>query len=635
VFIYLVQAGTSCQWVNDSQRLLLEHFDEIHNSPSQIYHSALPFSPPSSWLHKCYAAELSGEVKAVRGLPAEWGACSRTAELKSRPLALACWKDTIAVGLESNDIIILNKITGSQVAVLSGVRSPAFLSDWTPPPPGSGDKGLFGHTNEVASLAFSPDGTSLFSGSVDKTLKLWDIQTGGVVKTFHGHTGWVKSISTSSDYTTVASGSSDETIRLWDIQTGECCCVIKQQGVGPSVVFSPTDPQHLISTSGIAVQKWAIDGHPIGPAYGGSYTGFSSNGTHFVSCWEGVATVQNSNSGAIVAKFPTHNTNYWVNSTSCFSPNGTLIAVSAQATIYIWDIGGSVPLLIETFIGHGGIIASLLFSSPSTLISTSSDKSVKFWQIGGLPTDPVAGDSKSTPSTLVPIQSISLQVEDGIAISSDLNGVVKVWDISTGLCKACFQTPAKGSHSGEARMIDGRLVFVWVDKAIHIWDIDEGKLLQIVEGVNRIVWSCLRISGDGSKVFYMTMNSIRVWSMWTGEAMGEVASRRDLAYLGALNDSKILVHFRYDAPEVWDFSISGSHSVDVSNTSSKRFRLCGIHWSTSGPSGVKDIVTGKVVFWFSGRYAWPDEAKWDGQYMVAGYKSGEVLILDFNHLHLE
>ena len=634
--MYLVQAGTSCQWVNDSQRLLLEHFDEIHSSPSQIYHSALPFSPPSSWLHKCYAAELSGEVKAVRGLPAEWGACSRTAELESRPLALAYWKDTVAVGSESNDIIILNTITGSQVAVLSGHAgregSPALSSSLFS---GSGDKILSGHTNWVTSLAFSPDGTSLFSGSGDKTLKLWDIQTGGVIKTFHGHTGLVMSISISSDCTTVASGSSDETIRLWNIQTGECHCVIGQQGVRCSAVFSPTDPQHLISTSGSAVQRWAIDGHLIGLAYEGSHTGFSSNGTHFISCWEGVATVQNSSSGTIVAKFPIPTTNSWFGHCSCISPDSTLVAVGAWTTVYIWDIGGSDPLLIETFIGHTGVVTSLTFSSPSTLISACSNKSVKFWQISGLPTDPVAGDLKSTPSTLVPIQSISLQVENGIAISSDLNGVVKVWDISTGLCKAFFQTPVQGSHSGDARMIDGRLVFVWLDKAIHIWDIDEGKLLQTVEGANRIVYSCLRISGDGSKVFYMTKNSIQVWSMWTGEAMGEVESRRDLAYLGALNDSRILVHFRYDAPEVWDFGISGSHSVDVSNTSSKRFRLCGIHWSTSGPSGVKDTVTGKVVFRFSGRYARPEEVKWDGQYMVAGYMSGEVLILDFNHLHLE
>ena len=94
VFIFLVQAGISCQWVEDSQRLLLEHFDMIQNFPSQIYHS-LPFSPPSSWLHKYYDAELSGVVKVVKGLTAGWGICSRTVKLANIPITLACWKDTL------------------------------------------------------------------------------------------------------------------------------------------------------------------------------------------------------------------------------------------------------------------------------------------------------------------------------------------------------------------------------------------------------------------------------------------------------------------------------------------------------------------------------------------------------------
>jgi WD40 repeat protein len=55
-------------------------------------------------------------------------------------------------------------------------------------------------------LAFSSDGTSLVSGSDDCTVKLWDVQTGGTVKTFFGHTELVLSVSISADYTIIASG---------------------------------------------------------------------------------------------------------------------------------------------------------------------------------------------------------------------------------------------------------------------------------------------------------------------------------------------------------------------------------------------------------------------------------------------
>ena len=143
-----IQAGISCKWTSDSRRVISEHFDAIKNSPSHIYYNALPFSPSSSWLHLYYTAESLQTVKVVKGLPAEWGMCFRTVLLDNCPLALACWKDTIAIGSQSPNIIIFDAITGSQVAILSG------------------------HTDQVNSLAFSPDGMIFVSGGDDTTVKI-------------------------------------------------------------------------------------------------------------------------------------------------------------------------------------------------------------------------------------------------------------------------------------------------------------------------------------------------------------------------------------------------------------------------------------------------------------------------------
>jgi len=196
----------------------------------------------------------------VKGFPTGWGVCFRIVKLAKPAWALTCWKDTIAVGLESGDIIILDGITGGQIAIFSG------------------------HYRWVRSLAFSLDGAFLVSGSYDKTVKLWDVQTGGVVKTFHGHTNWVISVSISADCTMIASGSWDKTIQLWDIQTGGRCYVMEQQDWVYHVRFSPTDHQHLISVSGDKVWHWDINGHQTLPAHNGSHIDFSSDGTQFVSC---------------------------------------------------------------------------------------------------------------------------------------------------------------------------------------------------------------------------------------------------------------------------------------------------------------------------------------------------------------
>ena len=496
----------------------MEHFDAIQNSPSYIYHHALPFSPSSSWLHDYYPVELLQVVKVVKGLKTEWGTCSRTVSLEHHGLALSYWNNTIAVGSESDDIIILDGVTGSQAAVLSG------------------------HTSWVKSLAFSSDGTSLVSGSYDETVKLWDMQTGGVVKTFSGHTGWVCSVSISADHTMIASGSGDNTIRLWDIQTGECQGFIKQQDWVNYVSFSPANPQHLFSASGGKVWQWNINGQQIPPIYDGSNVAFSPDGTQFVLCNEAVVTVQNSESREIVAEFHVANSDI---RSCCFSPDGRLVAAAAGITAYVWDISSSDPHLVETFIGHTDFINSLAFSSPSSLISASGDKSVKFWQISGSLTDPVATDLQSTPLTSASIESVSLHAQDGIAISSDSDGVVKTWDILTGLCRSSFQTPAKFYSNRDAQMINGKVIFVWCRGGkIHIWDTEKGELLQTVDGS----WiRGIRIPGDGSKVFCLATE----------------------------------------------------------------------------------------VFQLSGRYAKFCTVQWDGRYLIAGYGSGEVLILDFYHLFLQ
>jgi WD40 repeat protein len=74
-----------------------------------------------------------------------------------------------------------------------------------------------GHTDGATSVAFSPDGKLLASGSGDCTIELWDVATGSLVRTLEGHTRYVTSVAFSPDGKLLASGSRDGTIKLWDI----------------------------------------------------------------------------------------------------------------------------------------------------------------------------------------------------------------------------------------------------------------------------------------------------------------------------------------------------------------------------------------------------------------------------------
>ena len=312
-------------------------------------------------------------------------------------------------------------------------------------------------------------------------LNLWDVQTGGVVKTFHGHTGGVWSDSISADCTMIASGSRDDTIRLWDVQTGECCCVIKGHSDDVySVCFSPTNSQILISASADGtVQQWDVHGHQIGSTCKGNSIAFSLDGSHFVS-WESIgraATVWNSGSGGVVAELQSSGDEFCC---YCFSPDGKFVAGCVGQTICIWDITSSDPCLVKTFAGHTQDDIFLAFST--ILVSSSMDKSIGFWQTGASPTNQVAVDSESTPFYSASIKFVSLQATHGIAISSDPDGVVKTWDISTGLCKESFQIPTEISTLRDAQLIDGRLIFVWLKgRRMHIQDTEKGEHLQTLD----------------------------------------------------------------------------------------------------------------------------------------------------------
>ena len=79
---------------------------------------------------------------------------------------------------------------------------------------------LEGHSEAVLSVAFSPDGKALASGSGDTTVRIWDLQTETPLHTCEGHKHWVLFVSFSPDCTKIASGGMDHNILLWDAETG-------------------------------------------------------------------------------------------------------------------------------------------------------------------------------------------------------------------------------------------------------------------------------------------------------------------------------------------------------------------------------------------------------------------------------
>jgi len=160
----------------------------------------------------------------------------------------------------------------------------------TPAPAQAPPDELKGHTSLVYSVAFSPDGKVLATGSFDNTAKLWDFASRKELRTLKGHTAPVYCVAWSPDGKLLATASQDKTIRLWDPADGKTLRELKGHGdIVDAVAFSPDGKLLASSSADKSVRLWnPADGKEIknlGAHKESAYSvAFSPNGQFLASC---------------------------------------------------------------------------------------------------------------------------------------------------------------------------------------------------------------------------------------------------------------------------------------------------------------------------------------------------------------
>jgi len=105
------------------------------------------------------------------------------------------------------------------------------------------------HTSYVLAVALTADGKRAVSGSTDKTLRVWDLESGQCLRVLEGHSGSVRSVSVTLDGRWAVSGSRDNTLRVWDLESGACLHTLEGHTYGVYAVALTTDGKRAVSVS--------------------------------------------------------------------------------------------------------------------------------------------------------------------------------------------------------------------------------------------------------------------------------------------------------------------------------------------------------------------------------------------------
>lgn len=242
---------------------------------------------------------------------------------------------------------------------------------------------LTGHTQDIYSADFMPNGREVISGSGDRTVRIWDVEGSGTLKTTftignieQGRDGGITSVAVSPNGKYVVAGSLDRTIRLWDVESGQALETLEgHRDSVYSVAFAP-DGRHLISGSlDKTIKVWQFDS---------------------------AETISRG-----ICKYTILGHKDFVLSVAGAPPDGRwIVSGSKDRSVQFWDSqSGTTQLMLQ---GHKNSVISVAISPTGACFATGSgDCRARIWSYANFattativaPTAPASSSTASTTST--------------------------------------------------------------------------------------------------------------------------------------------------------------------------------------------------------------------------------------------
>ncbi|KAK3823293.1 MAG: WD40-repeat-containing domain protein [Benniella sp.] len=398
--------------------------------------------------------------------------------------------NSIAVGLENGSINLYTTSTWERFRTLNGdglattyiVYSPnsdqiASSSNdrtvrlWNP------ETGALQHTLShpdcVRCVAYSPQGDQVASACGDNIIRLWDVVS-GTCRQLSGHTDKVTCIAYSPNGHQIASGSRDHTVRLWNIEKGDCSRILSDHiDTVWGIAYSPQGNQAASASEDTTVRLWNVK-------------------TGKCSC-----IIKGHLSTVICV---------------AYSPKGDQIASGGvDATVRIWDVESGHGR--HTLTGHSGAVRRVVYSPNGNQIASGSlDKTVRLWDVSAASSNSVSNGHS------LEVSSVKCSPNGDLIASCSADRTVRLWDVDTGAYREVLRGH-KDSVFGIAFSPGGNQIASGSsDKTVRLWDTEAGTCL-VLKGHSQWV-ECVAYSPEGNTVASASADgTVKLWDVRTGEQL--------------------------------------------------------------------------------------------------------------------
>ncbi len=370
---------------------------------------------------------------------------------------------------------------------------------------------LQAHEDAVTDLAFSPDGAQLVSAGDDGTVKLWNVSEGALRATLCELPNEVWSAAFSPTGRWLAAGAMDGTLHVWELP--DCREVLAHNaGAGiTAVAFSPggrlayargkvEDTAHLTV---LQPQTWEpVFSVPLHRKHINELA-YSPDGKLIATAsWDGTAKLVHAVNGRPFAQLPHGGAVFG----AAFSPDGAYLASAAEDhLVRVWQV--REPKLFKTFAGHSGPVGAAAFlPDGKRVISCSLDATVKVWDMGADSSGAtVMGGHEGT------VAGLAFSPVAPLVASAGQDGTVRLWDLRTGQVRRVLDTDG-GAANDVAFSGDGQtLAAACWDGAVRVWEVESGALLHRFGAGDRVV-RCVDFSpADGLLAAGSWDGAVRVW----------------------------------------------------------------------------------------------------------------------------